>query len=83
VHGDFAEVRNRSLVWDGAALTLGPPRAESVRWAADGRSLLPEVHDGQWVSLHWGWVCDVLTGAQLAALRRCTARQLAVTNRAG
>ena len=83
VHGDVAEVRSRSLVWDGAALTLGPPRAESVRWAADGRSLLPEVHDGQWVSLHWGWVCDVLTGTQLAALRRCTARQLAVTNRAG
>ena len=81
VHGDVAEVRCRPLLWDGATLTLGAPQAESVRWAAGGRSLLPEVPDGQWVSLHWGWVCDLLTGAQLTALRRFTARQLAVTNR--
>ena len=62
MHGDLAEVRSRTLIWDGADLTLGAPRAESVWWAADDRSLLPKVFDGRWVPLHGGSVCDGLTG---------------------
>ena len=39
------------------------------------------LRSGDWVSLHWEWVCDVLTRAQLASLRRLTAHQLSITNR--
>ena len=81
VDGDSVHVRSRPLTWDGQTVRLGSSRVESARWAADGRSLLREVRAGQWVSLHWGWVCDVLTGRQLRALRTYTARQLTLTNR--
>jgi hypothetical protein len=39
-----------------------------------------DLQPGDWVSLHWHWVCDRLTRRQLAALRHYTLRQLAITN---
>ena len=81
VDGDSVSVRSRPLTWDGERFALGQPHLESVRWAANGQSLLPAVQPGQVVSLHWSWVCDVLTPVQQVALRTYTARQLALTNR--
>ena len=31
-------------------------------------------HPGDWVSLHWDWICDRLTQRQLRALRAFTLR---------
>jgi Family of unknown function (DUF6390) len=79
--GDHVEVTGQALTWDGSSLGLGPPREETVRWADGGRSLSGPAAPGAWVALHWDWVCDRLTGAQLDDLRRFTLRQLDVTNR--
>ncbi|MGI8416358.1 MAG: DUF6390 family protein [Nakamurella sp.] len=81
---DGAEVRlqSRPLTWDGSLIGLGAPRSECARLSVDGRSLTTAVQPGDWIALHWDWVCDRLTPTQLAALRRFTARQLAITNRA-
>lgn len=70
--GDAVTVRARELTWSGGRLALGPARPRVVH----GRAGTP----GQWVSLHWDRTCDVLSPRQLAALRRSTARQLAVSN---
>ena len=35
---------------------------------------------GDWVSLHWEWVCDRLTEAQVRRLRHYTERHLAIVN---
>ena len=35
---------------------------------------------GDWVSLHWEWVCDRLTEGQVSRLRRYTERHLAIVN---
>jgi hypothetical protein len=72
-------VRARPLVWDGQALRLGPPRAEAVRRGGGG-VLLPEVQPGDWVALHWDWLCQPLTGRQLTSLRTVTHHQLAAVN---
>lgn len=80
VHGDQVDVSCQPLSWDGAVLGLGEERAETVRWAQSGRSLSSAVEPGEWVSLHWDWVCDKLTSSQLDALRNFTDRQLAITN---
>jgi len=64
VHGESATVRANPLVWDGAALTAGPPREEVVAWSVNGRSLLGGLSPGDRVALHWDWVCDVITGRQ-------------------
>jgi hypothetical protein len=82
VHGDHVDVRSEPLTWDGLALGLGGPALETARWAESGRGLGAPPTAGEWVALHWDWVCDRLTAAQLDALRRATAGQLDLTNRA-
>lgn len=80
VSGDTATVRNATLVFDGSRLALGPERVEVARLGIDGIGLAPTVAPGDAVSLHWDWVCDVLSPGRLAWLQRCTAVNLAAVN---
>jgi uncharacterized protein DUF6390 len=66
VAGEQATVRSRPLIFDGHDLIAGPPADELVNWAAEGRSLLPGLSAGDRVTLHWDWVCDVVTAEQAA-----------------
>lgn len=79
---DRVEVRGRHLTWDGHRLGLGDEQVETARWADAGRSLAARPAAGEWVALHWDWVCDRLTPTQRHALEQATLRQLDVTNRA-
>jgi hypothetical protein len=83
VEGDEAVVMSRPLEWDDAALQLGRPRAEVVTIAAAGRHLAADPVVGDWVSLHWDWVCDRLTEQQVRRLRRETYAALGTVNRTG
>jgi len=77
VLGDTVMVRSQSLEWDGFGLALGRVQTEQVRrgpGVCAGR--------GDAVALHWDWVCHRLAPSGLDALRRATARQLAVVNAA-
>ena len=56
----------RPLCWDGRLLTLGEPVTEMARLALDGTVLARGIGPGDWVALHWDWVCDKLTDRQLA-----------------
>lgn len=80
LHGDQAVVRSRPLAFDGRHLALGEPTTESAARSVDGNGYLRDLSVGDWVSLHWDWVCDVLTRPQLNALHHYTLRQLAITN---
>ncbi|WP_291379260.1 DUF6390 family protein [Demequina sp.] len=77
IHGDTAVVTSQSLVWDGRRLVLGPAGAETARLRRDGHALTHAVQPGDWVALHWDWVCDRLEPAELAHLQRSTATELA------
>jgi hypothetical protein len=77
---DTAVVRSRPLLWDGRRLELGAPRVETVTQGIAGSGFIDPVVPGEWVSLHWDWVCDRLTDRQLRNLRGFTARQLDLTN---
>jgi hypothetical protein len=79
VQGDQATVDYRPLRWDGRLLTLGEPVPETARLALDGAAIA-RVAPGDWVSLHWDWICDRLTGRQLRALRTFTLRHLDLVN---
>ncbi len=76
-----AVVRSRPLVWDGRLLSLGPPREELAVVADDGYGFVGGLVPGDWVAMHWDWVCERLTPVGLAALRSCTADQLGLVNR--
>ena len=80
VTGDQVVVASRPLTWDGRTLALGPERSETAVRSVDGVGMLGPVQPGDWVSLHWEWVCDRIDEAQVARLRRYTERHLAIVN---
>lgn len=80
LQGDQVVVRYRPLTFDGRHLGLGEPTVETVTRSVEGVGYLKGLAVGDWVSMHWDWVCDVLTPAQFSALRHYTLRQLEITN---
>jgi hypothetical protein len=73
-------VERQPLVIRAGKLALG----EAVRIRAlrdvDGRSLVGKALPGDWVSMHWGWICEVLAPRQIANLRHYTDYHLAIAN---
>ena len=61
-------------------LTLDAPRRERVVRQLGGRGFADNAVVGDWVALHWGWVCEVLTERQRANLERYTRHHLAIAN---
>jgi hypothetical protein len=78
--GDQVTVLSRPLSYDGTDIGLGERRLETARRAIDGVGFLDPFRPGEWVSLHWGWVCDRLSRRQLQLLQRSTMRQFEITN---
>lgn len=78
--GDRVVVWCRPLTWDGRRLGLGERELLTVTRAVDGLRLVDEPAPGEWVALHWDWLCDRLDRRQLANLQKYTRRQLEVTN---
>jgi hypothetical protein len=68
-----------SLRWDGKTLTLGPWERRSARFGEQGLGFVsPKA--GDWVSLHWDFVCDRITLEQAWMLYRTSERALAAVN---
>lgn len=61
-------------------LTLDAPRRERVVRQVDGHGFADGARIGDWVSLHWGWVCEVVTERQRMQLERYTRRHLAIAS---
>jgi hypothetical protein len=78
--GDTATVRSEALEWRGGRLILGAERLETASVAVNGAGMVSDLREGDWVSLHWHWVCDRLTRRQLSTLRYYTQRLLAIAN---
>ena len=79
--GDHVTVLSRPLVYENGDIGLGERRVETARRSVDGLGFLDAFRPGEWVSLHWGWVCDRLSRRQLHLLQRSTMRQFEITNR--
>lgn len=78
--GDLVTVESRPLRWDGRRLGLGDAVVEQVRQAIDGVGLPPSLAVGDRVTLHWDWVCDLITEPQQATLAASTQQQLDLVN---
>lgn len=78
--GDEAVVRSRPLAWAGEKLTLDEPRLETARIAADGSGFLRDLKVGEFVSLHWDWVCDRLGRRELTQLQHFTSLHVNIAN---
>jgi hypothetical protein len=80
VLGDQIIVDCQPLSWDGRRLELGPVASETAVRSMGGVGLSPDLAPGDWVSLHWEWVCDRLSPRQLVSLRHYTAVHLDIVN---
>lgn len=78
--GDSAVVLTPRLVRTDRGIELGSPGPQSFQVARDGASLAHGLSVGEWVSLHWDWVCDRLTRHQLVTLHATTAADLDSAN---
>jgi hypothetical protein len=83
VDGESLDVLARPLLWDDEAgvLKLGDPTTRTVRWQDDGLAFVLQPRPGDHVSLHWDFVCDVLSPTAARALVRATRRALHAVNR--
>ena len=77
---DQLVVQSQPLLFEQGRLVLGEPILETVERSLDGVGLVPEFGVGDWVSMHWEWVCDRLGARQLAALRHYTGMHLDLVN---
>ena len=74
------DVEVRPLVFLEGRLVLGTPETRRVTREIDGKGFVSAAVPGDWVSIHWGWVCDRLSPRQVENLRRYTAHHLAIAN---
>jgi hypothetical protein len=80
VQGDQVVVESQPLTWDGHLLELGRPITETAVRALSGVGMVRPPEPGDWVSLHWEWVCDRLTRTQVGYLEAFTRRHLRIVN---
>jgi hypothetical protein len=77
VDGEQAHVLAPLLTWTGHELRLGPWAPRDVHWRADGLAFTDALHPGDWVSLHWDFICERLSDIRARRLLRATALALA------
>jgi len=61
-------------------LVLADPVVERVTRQVEGRGFTDQAQPGDWVSVHWGWACEVLSEDQLTSLEKFTRHNLAIAN---
>lgn len=80
VQGDQVVVESAPLTWDGHLLGLGATQTETAVQSIGGVAMFAPLQVGDWVSLHWEWVCDKLSEAQVRQLHAFTVRHLRIVN---
>ena len=78
--GSMLTVEVMPLVIAGHRLALGEPVRRTVNRECDGNGFVNTAQIGDWVSLHWGWPCQVLSPRQVAHLERWTRYHLDIVN---
>src|SRR5205823_10989750 len=76
LEGAEAVVERQPLALEDGRLGLGPARQERAVRQVDGRGFADDAQPGDWVSLHWGWVCEVIDARQRRDLERYSLHHL-------
>ena len=78
--GSTLTVEGMPLVIAGHRLALGEPVRRAVNRDFNGNGFVNTARTGDWVSMHWGWPCQVLSPRQVAHLERWTLYHLDIVN---
>jgi hypothetical protein len=80
IEGPVFVVKRRPLVLDDGKLALGEAQPARIARQVDDRGFADRARVGDWLSIHWGWACDVLSDSQVRALERYTRHHLQLAN---
>jgi len=80
VDGGELAVARAPIVLRAGKLELDEPRPERALRQIDGHGFADGARAGDWVTLHWGWACEVIDERQRRALERYTRHHLAIAN---
>jgi hypothetical protein len=64
----------------GHRLMLGAAERQTANWEIDGNGFISTTGIGDWISIHWGWACQLLSPRQVANLERWTRYHLDIVN---
>lgn len=70
----------RPLTLQGNNLVLSEPENQTVKRQFDGQGFVDDVAVGDWISIHWGWACQILSERQVSNLEAWTAYHLRLAN---
>ncbi len=71
---DSVTCRTRPLVFTDNRLGFGRAVERTLHREYRGKQILDRVKVGDWVSFHWGHVCDIISPKQVASLKAYTVR---------
>ncbi len=80
VNGPELVVERKPLLLQEGKLALGSAIRVSAVRQIEGHGFADDAQLGNYVSLHWGWVCEVLSERQQANLERYTKYHLKLAN---
>jgi hypothetical protein len=81
VEGENVATLACPLLFENGKLRLGEPAPRRARWQEGGLAFVRPPAPGDDVSLHWDFVCDLLTPAAARALDRATRHAIRAVNR--
>ncbi len=74
------EVETDEIILGLGGLEFSGPIKRKVLTKIKGKSFVPDLKVGDYVSIHWGWVCDKMTPQQVKNLKFYSQKQLAFFN---
>lgn len=80
LEGAAAVVERQPLRLVDGKLMLAPAQIERVTRQVGGQGFADDAQPGDWVTLHWGWVCERLDDRQRRALERYTLHHVRLAN---
>lgn len=73
-------VETKPLIFFQNKLSFGKPILKELKIDYKGKSFLHNLKVGDWVSFHWGFVCDILTTQQVRSLNYYTQKSIEYFN---
>ena len=80
IDGPVFVVDRQPLLLEAGKLALGAAQPARITRQVDDRGFADRARVGDWLSIHWGWACDVLDEVQVRALERYTRHHLTLAN---
>ena len=69
-------VETKQLITENQKLMLSRPVIKDLKIDYKGRSFIKNLKAGDWVSFHWGYICDILTDPQVRSLEFYTQKAI-------